>query len=216
MKEYLKKNKLYFIGEGLFICSWYVYYVFFCKFYNEAFFYVEKKAKLIIQLLFMTTYYSTEVLIYSTIAFMLMTLNLLLFLLFFIQNKQKNTVQKQTKAVLIVFLLMFSVIQVKLLSTILWPIFLILVILSLTVIYIIFAVTKYLYEENEIEYEENEPLKVAGPFENLEEANDFSKEFLLYWQDYFSKKNLKLEYSINQGEQNKYFVDFNIKSIESE
>ncbi|WP_430603205.1 hypothetical protein IGJ02_000566 [Enterococcus sp. DIV0724b] len=212
-KNYYQKYRYYYLGEILLLIGWITNFVFFSRFYEEAIFYVDKNAKLIIQLLFVVNYYLEDLLKYLFVAFLLMTLNLFLILIFYIKNKQEVTKQKEMNYSMIAFLVLLVVNVIALMTTIIWPLFLLLFIVSMTIVYIIYVITKYLYEEKDDRYEENETVKVEGPFQTKEAAEKYSKEFLAHWTDYFTKKGYNLVEYIECDASNEWHVEIIVQSI---
>ncbi|WP_086331249.1 hypothetical protein [Candidatus Enterococcus mansonii] len=212
-KNYYQNYRNFYLCEITLLIGWITNFILFSRFYEDAVFYVDKDARFIIQLLFIANYYLGDLLNYLFAAFLLMSLNLLLILMFYIKNKKEGNDAKKTNYSIIAFLAIIGVNSAMLLRTIVWPLFLLLFIASLTLVYIIYVITNYLYEEKDETYEENERLKIEGPFQSREEAEKYSKEFLLHWTDYFAKKGYRLVESLNSDEQNEWYVEITIQSI---
>lgn len=212
-KNYYQKYRNYYLCELLLLIGWLTNFVLFSKFYEAAIFYVDKNAKFMIQLLFMVNYYLDDLLKYLFVAFLLMTLNLFLMLMFYIKNQREAIKQKEMNYSMVGFLLIIGINVIALMKTILWPLFLLLFIVSLTIVYIIYVITTYLYEEKDEQYEENEIVKLEGPFQTKEAAESYTKEFLAHWTDHFAKKDYRLMERINQDEKNGWHVEIIVQSI---
>lgn len=212
-KNYFQKYRSFYLYEIALLMGWITNFILFSRFYENIVFYVDRKARFIIQLLFTVNYYLGDLLKYLFVSFLLMTLNLLLILMFHIKNKREGNELKAVRYSIIVFLAIIGINCVMLLRTIVWPLFLLLFIFSLTIVYITYVITNYLYEEKDEFYEENERLKVEGPFQSKEAAEKYIKEFLAHWADYFTKKGYCLVESISCDEKNEWYIEITIQSI---
>ncbi|OJG22689.1 hypothetical protein RU98_GL001963 [Enterococcus caccae] len=212
-KNYYQNYRYYYLGQIILLIGWVTNFILFSTFYKEAMFYVDKEAKFIIQLLFVVNYYLSDVLTYLFVAFLLMTFNLFLLLMFYIKNKREGIKQKEMTYSTIMFLTIIGLNAIALLMTILWPLFLLLFIISLTIVYIIYVITKSLYEEKDETYEENELVKIEGPFQTKEAAEEYTKEFLAHWTDHFAKKEHRLVAFTNCDEKNEWHVEIIVQAI---
>ena len=213
-QNYYQKYRRYYIGQFLLLVGWITNFILFSRFYEGAMFYVDKNAKFIIQLLFIVNYYLRDVLTYLFVSFLLMTFNLFLLLMFYTKNKREGVKQKERIYAIIVCLAIIGINALTLALTILWPLFCLLFVLSLTIIYIIYVITKSLYEEKNEGYEEGELVKVEGPFETKATAEAYTEEFLTHWTDYFAKKGYTLVSFIKHDEENEWYVEIIIQSIQ--
>ncbi|MGX7243616.1 hypothetical protein ACWOC1_02065 [Enterococcus quebecensis] len=212
-KNYYQKYRRYYIWEGLLLSGWGINFMFFSKFYEHAVFYIDKKDKFIIQLLFLMNYYLQDILKYLLIGFVLMTLNVLLVLMFYIQNKRGDIKKKEMNGSMIAFLLGIIVNGIALMRTIIWPLFLVLFIASLTIVYIIYVITTYLYEDKDEFYEDNEQVKIEAHFQTKEDAEKYAKEFMAHWNDYFEKKGYRLVNHVKYDGKNQWHVEFVVQSM---
>ncbi|OTN83841.1 hypothetical protein A5819_003660 [Enterococcus sp. 7E2_DIV0204] len=212
-KNYYQTYQRYYFGEIALLIGWITNAVLFSRFYEEAIFYVDKRDKFIIQLLFMVNYYLDDLLKYLFVAFLLMTLNLFLILMFYIKNRQEVIKRKEMLYSIIVFLVLIGINVIALLTTIVWPLFLLLFIVSMTIVYIISVITKYLYEEKDERYEENEIVKVEGPFQTKEAAEEYVNEFLDHWTEYFVGKGYILISEMAFDDEYKWNVEIIVRSI---
>ncbi|EOL46366.1 hypothetical protein I580_01635 [Enterococcus caccae ATCC BAA-1240] len=207
-KKYYEKYRNYYFCEIVLLVGWITNFILFSRFYKESIFYVDKQAKLVIQILFMVNYYLEDVLLYLFVSFLVMTLNLLLILMFYIKSKQSMVRQKEMKYSMILFLIIIGINAIALLNTIIWPLFLLVFIFSLTVVYIIYVITKYLYEGKDELYEDNELIKIEVGFQTKEEAEKYTEEFLTYWADDFERKGYRLVDSIKKDPKKEWYVEF--------
>ncbi|EOI00806.1 hypothetical protein UAW_00073 [Enterococcus haemoperoxidus ATCC BAA-382] len=212
-KNYYQKYRYYYLGEIVLLIGWITNTLLFSRFYEEAIFYVDKKDKYIIQLLFLVNYYLDDLLKYLFVAFLLMTLNLFLILRFYIKNRREVTKRKEMQYSMIVFLVLIGFNIIALLTTIVWPLFLLLFIVSMTIVYIIYVITKYLYEEKDERYEENELVKVGGPFQTKEAAERYANEFLAHWKNHFAKNGYILVDNLTCHDKTKWQVEIIVQSI---
>ena len=121
--------------------------------------------------------------------------------------------QKEITFSMIFFLVIIGINDLALLKTIVWPLFLLLFITSLTIVYIIYVITKYLYEDHDESYEENERIKEAGPFQTKEMAETYSEEILAHWTEEFEKKGYCLVNNINIDSKDEWYVETTVQSI---
>ncbi|WP_086314463.1 hypothetical protein A5821_002034 [Enterococcus sp. 7F3_DIV0205] len=213
-KENFRKYKLYYISEGVFLISWLIYFVLFFQLYQEASFYVDQGAKYIIQLLFLVEYYFNSLFIYFIMSFLLLVANLYSILLYSIKMKQEKK-KIQFKFSMQVFMGLYILCAGALLLTKLWVLFLLLIILAVTVVYITYAMTKS-QKDNDTVYEENEVVKQLGSFSTAEEAQSRAQEFATYWQEEFQENGYTLVSDIYNEKENEYTVDIYVKSIEKD
>ncbi|WP_430604107.1 hypothetical protein [Enterococcus sp. DIV0724b] len=212
-KKYYEKYRKYYFCEIVLLIGWIINFILFSRFYEESIFYVDKQAKLLIQLLFLVNYYLNDLVLYLFVSFLLMTLNLLVILMLCIESRKSVSKQYKIKYIMILMLIIIGINAVALLKTIIWPLFLLLFIFSLTVVYIIYVITNYLYEGKDETYEENELVKKEEGFQTKEEAEKYSKEFLSYWAEDFEKNGYRLVNSIKKDQKNEWYVEFIVQII---
>lgn len=186
--------------------AWSLYFLFFNSFYKEAVFYVDKKAGIVIQLLFLTTYYLDVILVYIALAFVLLTIHQLIIVYFFINEQKKLTTNKKVQPIIWLLIFLLIICSIILMANFIWPLFLLTLIFSSTVVYIIYVTTKYMYEDSRNIYENNENIKLEGPFKTKEDAQAYVSEFDNYWKDYFDKKGFFIHSNIELEESDSYFV----------
>ena len=206
IKEQFKRYKFYFLNLLFIAIAWLIYFLFFNNFYKEASFYIDKKASIIVQLLFVTSYYLDEILIYIALAFVLMTIHQLMMVYFLIDERKNLSINKKVQPIIWVFLITFIICLIGLISNLIWPLFILTFIFSSTVVYIIYVTSKYMYEDNQNLYENNENIKLEGPFQTKEAAESYVNEFDSYWKDYFIKKGFLIHSNIELDDNNNYFV----------
>ena len=201
MGNYFQKYKRYYLIGGAIIISWLVYSVFFWKFYHEMYFWVDKNVRYVVQLIFISSFYLTEIMVYTLLYFLLLMISFFLLFFFFFKNIKEVSFGKRTLVTMIGFGLVPLGCSISLLSTLCWPYFLAILITSFVIVYITYAITKYLYEDNQERYTDNECIKEAGPFAQLEEAETYSNEFIAYWTPYFKKQSFKLVHEIKHQDE---------------
>lgn len=213
-KENFRKYKLYYLSEAIFLVGWLIYFVLFFQLYQEASFYVDQGAKYIIQLLFLMEYYFSNLFMYFIIGFLLLVANLYSILFYSIKMKQEKKII-QPKLPIQVSIGLYILCVGGLLLTKLWVIFLLLIILAVTIVYITYAMTKSQKDGDTI-YEENEVVKQLGSFSTAEEAQSRAQEFVVYWQEEFQENGYTLASDIYNEKNNEYTVDIYVKSIEQD
>ncbi|EOH92903.1 hypothetical protein UAW_02944 [Enterococcus haemoperoxidus ATCC BAA-382] len=190
--DYFKKYKLYYVAGVTVIIAWFVYLVFFWNFYHEMYFWVDKDVRYVVQLIFISSFYLTEIMIVTTCYFLLLLSSLFLLFFFFFKNIKEVSFGKSTLVTMICFGIVPLCCSISLLVTLCWPYFLAMLIASFAIVYITYAITKYLYEDNQERYTDKECIKEAGPFSQREEAETYSNEFISYWMPYFKKQSFTL------------------------
>ncbi|OJG23565.1 hypothetical protein RU98_GL001820 [Enterococcus caccae] len=63
-------------------------------------------------------------------------------------------------------------------------------------------------------YEENELVKVEGPFQTKAVAEEYTKEFLKHWMEYFTKQGLNLVAITKCDENDEWYVEIIVQSIQ--
>ena len=114
--------------------------------------------------------------------------------------------KKITQVIIMSFCLITLLCSGALFMTLCWPYFLAIFIASFVIIFITYAITKYLYEDNQERYTDNECIKEAGPFKQLDEAETYSNEFIAYWTPYFIKHSFRLVHEIKHQDEG-YLVE---------
>lgn len=210
IKKTIDKNKIIITNLLVLMIAWSIYFSFFLSFYKEASFYVDKNEKIVVQLLFIMTYYLYESLLFLVCALILMTVHQLIMLYFFIKGRKELSSNRQVTFWMLTILLAGCVIG--LLDNLMWPLFILVMIFSSTIVYITYAITKYIYEDDQTLYLHNEQIKTMGPYQSREEARIAADEFIEYWSDYFSEKGFELLSSLEQGTEGKYTVEIYLMS----
>jgi len=212
--NYYKKYRGYYFGGGIVIISWISYLLTFAPFYQEMVFYVDKSARYLVQLIFISSFYLPELLVYTFIYFLLMLTSLFLLFFFYFKNKKEKEFDKKKKYVVLFFVLIIIIPTIFLLRTIAWPYFLLVLITSLTVVYITYAITKYLYEEQAELYKDGDCVKELGSFRSIEEAHEYGQEFSKYWKSYFEEKGYSITELSEKEENGTYKIALYIKAAD--
>lgn len=208
--QYIQMKKWLYLSEGVCLISWGMYLYFFYFFYHESIFFVDESARFTIQLLFVTTYYLKSILLYLVLALTLMTVNLVIILLIVNQNKRKPVCSNVVFVV--ISLLGAGGVIVGLLRTLLWPYFVIIMIFSFTIVYVIHVLTLPKYEWKKERYVHQEVIKVTGPFRTKEETDQYVNDFFDYWMPYFNEQELKLTHQVKCDEHNEFYVTILVDS----
>ncbi|MGM0218053.1 hypothetical protein [Enterococcus sp. AZ126] len=205
-RDYFEKYKRYYLAGGALVISWLIYLIFFWNFYHEMYFWVGKDVRYVVQLIFISSFYLTEIMVFTTLYFLLLLASLFLLLFFFFKNIKEFSFGKGALVTIIGFGTIPLLSSISLLATLCWPYFLVMLIASFVIVYITYAITKYLYEDNQEQYTDNECIKEAGPFSQQEEAERYSNEFIAYWAPYFIKRSFNLVSEIKQEDEG-YLVE---------
>lgn len=212
--NYNKKYRGYYFGGGIMIISWISYLLIFAPFYQEMVFYVDKSARYLVQLIFISSFYLPELLVYTFIYFLLMLSSLFLLFFFYFKNKKEREFTKKKKYMVIFFFAIIVIPSIYLLCTIAWPYFLFILIASLTVVYITYAITKYLFEEQTEQYQAGDCIKELGSFKTIEEAQKYGEEFSKYWRNYFKERGFYITEISEKEEGGTYKIALYIKETD--
>ncbi|WP_207694495.1 hypothetical protein DOK67_0000250 [Enterococcus sp. DIV0212c] len=204
--EKIKKNKKYYVMELLLIISYVIYLMFFLYFYKEAVFYVDDRASMMTQILFLTTFYLREILIYLFVAFLLITLQLLFFVYLYSMMKSNSTVKSDFNWLLIVSILTFSSYSLGLFLTKIGILFLIIFIFSVSIAYATYVIVK-LGKEKELMIQEENILEIDGPFNTENEVLYKFEEFSENWSG-----PEKLSYMIECENREEYYITIYIET----
>lgn len=196
-----------YLIEGLIAVAWGVYLFKFYSFYQEAYFYVDKRLSLFIQMVSFVNNNWNEVFIYFVLSFLLITCTLFFNCLLYFTNKKE---QKKHKIIL-VFLYLNLIGCLFLLINICGFVFAIILTLASSLVYIIFVFSKLSSTKEKFDYEEGEIIEVKGPFETKEEAQMEINTFFSKWKE--AKYTLDDEIYLDKDD--KYYVDIYVETINS-
>ena len=204
-----KKAKLGYVYliEGIIAGVWGIYLFKFYSFYQEAYFYVDKRLSLFIQTLSFLNNNWNEVFIYFVLSFLLITVTLFFSCLFHFTNKKER--QKNKILLLLLYLNLFCCLS--LIMNICGFIFAIILVLASSLVYIIFIFSKLSSTKETFDFEEGEIIEVKGPFETKEEAQIEVHQFFSQWKE----EGIILDEEIYLDEDNQYYVDIYIETINS-
>lgn len=194
------------------IIGWISYVLIFSSFYQDMILYVDSNARYLIQFIFISNFYLPELLVYTFIYFLLMLASLFLLFFFYFKNKKEREFNKKKKYILLFFFSIIVVTSIFLLFTIAWPYFLCILIASFTVVYITYAITKYLYEEQTEVYQDGDCVKELGSFNTIEEAQKYGQEFSRYWMPYFKERGFYITELSEKEEDGTYKIALYIKA----
>lgn len=202
-----KKAKLGYVYliEGIIAGVWGIYLFKFYSFYHEAYFYVDKRLSLFIQMLSFVNNNWEETFTYFILAFLLMTVTL--FLSYFLYLTKKRALI-QNKPIFLIFCFNLLCCLALLVNACCF-IFLVLLILAGSLIYIIFTLVNLSVDKEQLDYVEGEIIDVKGPFTSEKEAQTAVKAFLGKWQE----EKIILGEEVYLDKDSKYYVDFYIEVI---
>lgn len=195
-------SRYFYLTQGILIIGWLIYLINFYTFYSDAYFYIDKRLSLFLRILSILNENWNQFSTYFIIAFLLMvSMFFLTVSLYFLNRKEEHSKTMIHAATFINIGLI-----VALFINICWPIFLILTILSASLIYIMLVFAKA--TDNG---EEDESLEVVGPFITQAEAVLASKALLDKWKN-IEKRNVTTEVYLNDD--SKYYAEIYIELIE--
>lgn len=201
-----KRVKLFLLIEGLVIASWLLYLSNFYLFYKEAYFYVDKRMTLFLQLLSFLNNNWLESIGYFSLSFILFVALFFLVAIFYFLKK-KGAIQ----SIVAYFVYGIAIsISVSLLFTILWSGFLIIILLSMSVVYITFVLSLNLARKEEF-YEED-VIEILGPCNTKKEIEEKVESYLKQVSD---KETVSLEVEIYSDDMQQYYADIYDKNVDS-
>lgn len=198
--------KRFYYVEWILTAGWIVYLMNFYSFYKEAYFYVDKRLSLLLQLLSFFTDNWNEAFFYFVLSFLLMVVTL--FVTSFIYLLDRGIEGKKKSFFFIVGL--NSICFFPLFLNVLGVIFFILLILAATLVYVIFILGNVNWSEERRGYEVGDIIEMKGPFETKEEAQKAIKSFFSKWPE---KAKFSLGEDIYLGTDNKYYADIYIEVL---
>lgn len=206
-KESIMKKitiKRFYYAEWMLVTVWLAYLIKFYTFYKEAYFYVDKRLSLLLQLLSFFSDNWEETFWYLLIGFLLMAITL--FLTSFIYQSKIATATKRKSFYLIVCLNMLCIFP--LFFNIVGALFFILLILAASVTYVVFILANVSWDQEMREYEVGDIIETKGPFDTKEAAESEMLEFFSKWKE---KKDIILGEEIYSDADNKYYAEIYIE-----
>ncbi|WP_348921004.1 hypothetical protein [Enterococcus rotai] len=202
-----KESKLGYVYliEGIIAGAWIIYLLKFYSFYQESYFYIDKRLSLFIQMLSFLNNNWNEVFIYFILSFLLITCTLFFNCLLYFINKK----EQQKHKVLSVFLYLNLLCSLFLLINICGFIFATILILASSLVYIIFIFSKLSSARDKFDFEEGDVIEVKGPFETKEEAQSAIELFFSKWQE----EKIMLDEETYVATDGKYYVDIYVETI---
>ncbi|MBP2100406.1 hypothetical protein [Enterococcus rivorum] len=208
-KEAIMKKitiKRFYYMEVILTAGWIVYLMKFYFFYKEAYFYVDKRLSLLLQVLSFFTDNWDKAFLYFVLGFLLMVVTL--FVTSIIYLIDRGIVEKKQLFFFIVGL--NSICFFSLFLNVLGVIFFILLILAATLVYVIFILGNVNWNEERRKYEVGDIIDMKGPFETKEEAQRATK---LSFSKYPENAKFGLGEDIYVGTDNKYYADIYIEVL---
>ena len=202
----IKKNLSYFyFWESMIVGAWGIYLFKFISFYREAYFYVDKRLSLFFQMLSFLNNNWNESFIYFILAFLLITFTLFFSYFLYITYK-KGLIQNKLILFFVYLNLLFCL---SLLVNVCFLIFFVLLILSGSLVYIIFTFVNLNTDKEHFDYLEGNIIDIKGPFITEVEAETAMKVFLSSWKE----EKIILGEEIYKDQDDKYYVDIYIEAI---
>lgn len=194
-----------YIMQGVLLIGWLAYLISFYLFYNEAYFYVDKRLPLFLQMLSFLNSNLNEMFVYFSLSFVLFTITLLLtYLLFFTSKKTKEHNKSNFWLVCLDLLLCLSV-----LINVNGFVFAVILILAASLVYIMLILTKSSFGKEVSQYEEGDVIEIKGPFGTEKEAQHEAENFIKAW----SKSRIILDNDIYLDSTNKYYADIFVEAV---
>ncbi|WP_348921580.1 hypothetical protein [Enterococcus rotai] len=195
--------KFYFL-EGILTSVWLVYLLDFYSFYNESYFYTDKRLPIFFRLISFLNDNWQELFSYFVLSFLFMSLTLFLTYYLYLSNKEQMKGYK-------IFCFLNVGYCLALLGNICGMLFFILFILAASLIYIIFVLADGKSYQNELQ--DDELIERKGPFETEEAAQKESSLFKSQWVKIEGSHLVDVIYLEADG---KYYVEMYIEPIENE
>lgn len=187
------------IVASILTLGWLAYCITFFIFYKNAYFYVDKRLSLFLRLLSFLNNNWIETILFFLGALLLFTSSFFLIGGMYFLYKEGIL----TKKVIYTGLVLVGVLCVILCLTIMWSIFIVLLILSVSIVYISFILAGKGLKEDEGE----EILAILGPFEREGEAKKAGQLFL---KEQAGHDLSSLQTEIYQEKDNDYYVEIYI------
>ncbi|WYK01380.1 hypothetical protein A5821_002517 [Enterococcus sp. 7F3_DIV0205] len=192
------QNKFIYLFVGLALAATALYVSKFYLFYQDAYFYIDKSRTLFYQIISFLNDNWIESLMYLSLSFLVYVA------LFFFSTIGHFFKKNHKEQRLYYFFYGVSILTVVAsFFTILWPIFLVIIVLSMSVVYIIFVLS-FTMAKKTANDEERDLLEIIGPFQTETEAEERAQVFI---HDFFEKKSLVAEKEIYLDENNHYYVE---------
>ncbi|EOH96680.1 hypothetical protein UAW_01845 [Enterococcus haemoperoxidus ATCC BAA-382] len=201
-----RKNKWRFYSiQAILSISWIGYLIKFYTFYEEAYFFLDKRLSLFLQLLSFLHDNWMESFIYFIVSFILMSITLFFTYLVYLVDKK----DQRYKGIVQLFLVINLISCLSLIFNVAGIVFFILFVLAASLVYIISILAAIGYRKEEIDYEEGEVIEIKGPFETEEQAIKVAVDFITQWQE---KEKLILGEEIYR-EDSEYYASIYIETI---
>ena len=209
MRIRTKENQRILSGSmkvAILLLIWSGYLSVFGYVYKEIDFYIDKQASALVQFLFFLTYSVNEILLLLLFYDVLLLVSIAIILWDTRTNRLKFNLTNFEWIILIIL----SLVALIPLLTRLWAFFLLDLLVIGTFLFVIYSLFKP--ETNLIVTgDENEPIKILGPFKTKEEAEQQANKFLAYWMPYYQQKLKQLEAVITEEELERYKVRILVK-----
>ena len=189
MKKFEKR--WFLISTFIFIALWGIFIFKFFEFYHDAFDFAQGESSPVIQLLLMTKYRGSEMIVILITEFVLLSLNLLNFAAYYFTNKAVDELSKSDKFKIIIN---GSIPVIGLLIISFNPLFMInvpLLLLSFVIVYVAYIIAKYTFGNSIVLNEEVQG--EHGPFVSKIELTNYVDELEKYNDLSNLKKHIYME-----------------------
>lgn len=197
------KRRFFYVLGGVLLSSWAIYLFNFYTFYLEINFYIDKRLSLFHQLLSLLKYEWNQSVLYFSLAFILITVTLFIGGVLWLNRKKDGVVISRIYSVIALLLFLGLTINTY------GPIFLVLIILSGSLVYVSLIIARGQRHDEANFYEEGEVLETKGPFQTESEANIALMQLVAQWE----KSDLLLGEDIYKENENTYYAEIYIEKI---
>ncbi|WP_348921155.1 hypothetical protein [Enterococcus rotai] len=206
-KQQNKGLKYVIFAAIVFLAIWALYLLSFYSYYNEAYFYIDKRLSIFYQLLVLVNDNLGDTVKYLAIAALLMTVTFVFIYFIFLTNKRKA----YPKVVLYGLYCLNALYFLLLLLNVYGGVYFILSVLSGSIVYALVTIgNKSDHIQPQDDYEEGDILETKGPFESAETAQKEARLLVEKWQE---NSHLVLGEELYQEKDSSYYVDIYIEAI---
>lgn len=200
----ISKKKIIIFIIVVIVIPWLICDFLFFNTYEKAVFFVSQDSHLIETVVFILNYYLADLLPYFVAIFLLLNITSLTSVYIYILDQRSFESHFKLVALGPVIYVLNALF---LLSTKLWPVMLLLIIINLLIAFILYVLFKQNEDELDDNYEDYEIVKIAGPFDTPMKADHYCDKFYHYWEIKFLQKGFKLDYRIVNDEPSQYHVE---------
>lgn len=199
------KHRFFYVLGGVLLSSWIVYLFKFYSFYLDSNFYIDKRLSFFHQLLSLLKFEWNQSILYFSLAFILVTVTLFIGGVLWLNRKKNAQWVVIPRIYSIITLLLFLGLTINTYG----PIFLVLIILSGSLVYGSLIIARGQRHGEANFYEEGEILETKGPFQTESEANIALQQLVAQWE----KNDFLLGEDIYKENENTYYAEIYIEKI---